>query len=305
MNEPFFTVTAKDKTANYARFEIEPLPQGYGSTLGNSLRRILLSSIPGTAIARVKIKGAKHQFSTLKGLREDIVELILNLKKVNFNLEGEQEAKLTLEKKGVGEVTAKDIILPAEVSVSNPDEYIASVTDKNTKLEMTIWIEQGMGYMPSEDRTTSEMGTIPVDSLYSPVRRVNFSIQETRVGRATNFDKLVLDVWTNGAIDPETALTHASKTLVSYFQHLYNPQEGNNNQPKQSVSTSQTVLKSSVEELELPIRITNALKKGGFATLADFEGKSRPDIEKVRNLGVKSIDQIQDQLKKKGVNIVS
>ena len=305
MNEPFFTVTAKEKTANYAQFEIEPLPQGYGSTLGNSLRRILLSSIPGTAISKLKIKGAKHQFSTLKGLREDIVELILNLKKVNFHLEGEQEAKLTLEKKGVGEVTAKDITLPAEVTISNPDEYIASLTDKNTKLEMTIWVEQGMGYVPSEDRLLSEMGSIPVDSLYSPVRRVNFSVEETRVGRETNFDKLILDVWTNGAIDPETALTYASQTLVSYFQHLYNPQEGNNNQPKQSVSTSQTVLKSSVEELELPIRITNALKKGGFATLADFEGKSRTDVEKVRNLGAKSIDQIQDQLKKKGVVLVS
>ncbi|KKR72704.1 MAG: DNA-directed RNA polymerase subunit alpha [Microgenomates group bacterium GW2011_GWC1_41_8] len=305
MNEPFFTVTAKEKTANYAQFEIEPLPQGYGSTLGNSLRRILLSSIPGTAISKLKIKGAKHQFSTLKGLREDIVELILNLKKVNFHLEGEQEAKLTLEKKGVGEVTAKDITLPAEVTISNPDEYIASLTDKNTKLEMTIWVEQGMGYVPSEDRLLSEMGSIPVDSLYSPVRRVNFSVEETRVGRETNFDKLILDVWTNGAIDPETALTYASQTLVSYFQHMYNPQEGNNNQPKQSVSTSQTVLKSSVEELELPIRITNALKKGGFATLADFEGKSRTDVEKVRNLGAKSIDQIQDQLKKKGVVLVS
>ena len=205
MNEPFFTVTAKEKTANYAQFEIEPLPQGYGSTLGNSLRRILLSSIPGTAISKLKIKGAKHQFSTLKGLREDIVELILNLKKVNFHLEGEQEAKLTLEKKGVGEVTAKDITLPAEVTISNPDEYIASLTDKNTKLEMTIWVEQGMGYVPSEDRLLSEMGSIPVDSLYSPVRRVNFSVEETRVGRETNFDKLILDVWTNGAIDPETA----------------------------------------------------------------------------------------------------
>jgi len=304
MDKPFFTVSAKNKTADYAQFEIEPLPQGFGSTLGNSLRRVLLTSIKGTAVTKVKIKGVKHQFSTMKGIREDIVELILNIKKINFHLAGdEDETKVTLEASGVREVTAKDIKLPAHVTVSNTDEYIASITDKKAKLEITIWLERGFGYVPSEERQASEMNTIPVDSLFSPVRRVNFSIEETRVGRATNYDKLVLDVWTNGAVDPEVAVEQASRTLVQYFKHIYDPSE-NTTDPKPSTSSvTQSALSASVEELELPIRITNALKKGGFSTIGDFEGKSRSDIEKVRNLGVKSIDQIQDQLKEKGVEV--
>src|SRR3989338_5733728 len=216
MNEPFFTVKAKKQTSDYTQFEIEPLPQGYGATMGNSLRRILLTSIPGTAISKVKIKGVRHQFSTMKGLQEDMVELILNLKKIHFHLEGEEEAKLTLEKSGIGKVTANDIKLPANVTVVNGDEHIGTITDKKTKLEITIWVENGLGYLPSEERSVSEMNVIPVDSLYSSVKLVNFSVEETRVGRATNFDKLILDVWTNGAVDPETVLKQASKTIVSY-----------------------------------------------------------------------------------------
>jgi DNA-directed RNA polymerase subunit alpha len=303
MDNPLFTVSAKNTTDSYAQFTIEPLPQGFGATLGNSLRRVLLTSIKGTAVTKVKVKGVKHQFSTMKGLREDIVELILNIKKINFHLEGENEAKVTLEVSGINKVTAKDITLPANVTISNPDEYLASITDAKTKLEVTIWLELGFGYSPSENRPTAEMNTIPVDSLYSPIRRVNFSIEETRVGRETNFDKLILDVWTNGAVSPEAALEQASKTLVRYFKHIYNPSEQVNDTKPSADGLSASALGASVEELELPIRITNALRKGGFATIGDFEGKTRADIEKVRNLGVKSIDQIQNQLKEKGVEI--
>ena len=199
-------------------------------------------------------------------------------------------------------VTANDIKLPANVTVVNGDEHIGTITDKKTKLEITIWVENGLGYLPSEERSISEMNVIPVDSLYSPVKLVNFSVEETRSWRVTYFDKLILDVWTNGAVDPETVLKQASKTIVSYFQHIYNPTE-HVSQKKEESGIEPSVLSASVEELELPIRITNALKKGGFKTIGDFEGKARADIEKVRNLGVKSIDQIQGQLKERGVEV--
>lgn len=301
---PFFTLKAKEEKADYGRFEIEPLPQGFGQTVGNSMRRVLLTFLPGASVSSVKIKGVRHQFSTLKGLREDIAELILNLKQVYFRLEGDQTAELKLEKAGPGDIHASDITLPANVTIANPDVYLGSLADKNAKLDMTIWIEQGTGYLPSEERQVSEIGVIPVDSLFSPVRRVNFTIEETRVGRATNFDKLILDVWTTGAVSPKEAVTASAKILVSYFQHLYEPKD----EPvqKSSVSTlPDTVLDASIDELELSVRVVNALKKGGFSVLRDFQGKSKKQLEKVRNLGDKSILTIEKLLKEKGIELAS
>ena len=301
---PFFTLKAIEEKADYGRFEIEPLPQGFGQTVGNSMRRVLLTFLPGASVSSVKIKGVRHQFSTLKGMREDIAELILNLKQVYFRLEDEQTAELKLEKAGPIDIHASDITFPANVTIAKPDVYLGSLADKNAKLDMTIWIEQGTGYLPSEERQVSEIGVIPVDSLFSPVRRVNFTVEETRVGRATNFDKLILDVWTTGAVNPKEAVTSSAKILVSYFQHLYEPKE----EPVQKSSVSllpDTVLDASIDELELSVRVVNALKKGGFSVLRDFQGKNKKQLEKVRNLGDKSIITIEKLLKEKGIELAS
>jgi DNA-directed RNA polymerase subunit alpha len=305
MIEPFFTLTVDKKTDTYGKFIIEPLPQGFGHTLGNSLRRILLTFLPGTSISFVKIKGVRHQFSTLPGLKEDIVEFILNLKNVHFNLEGEEEAKITLTKSGPGKIKASDIKLPANVTISNPDVYLGFLANRDAKIDVTILVEQGTGYKPAEERKSEEIGMLPVDSLFSPVRQVNFSVDETRVGRETNYDKITLEVTTNGSIDPKDALIKASQLLVSYASHIFNPKNSNNGPVKQSIDNgvASSILRSSIEELELSIRVINALKKGGFSTLGDFQGKSRSELEKVRNLGSKSIDQIQSQLKEKGIEI--
>ncbi|MBI4130765.1 DNA-directed RNA polymerase subunit alpha [Candidatus Roizmanbacteria bacterium] len=304
MNDPFFKIVVSKKTKEFGQFVIEPLPQGFGHTMGNSLRRVLLTFLTGAAISKVKIKGVRHQFSTLEGLREDIVEFILNLKKIHFYVEGEEEVKLSLSKNGPGEIRAKDITLPAGVTIANPEEYLGSLATKQATIEVTLWVEHGVGYVPSEERTVSEIGVIPVDSFFSPIRRVNFNVEETRVGRATNYDKLILEIWSDGAIDPEEALHEAAKTLVTYFDHVYNPKEKVVEIAKQSTLSS-NVLQSSVEELDLSVRVTNALKKGGYKVIADFQGKSRADLEKVRNLGAKSIALIEKKLAEKGVAISS
>lgn len=305
MIEPFFTVTNEKLTESYGKFIIEPLPQGFGHTLGNSLRRILLTFLPGTSISFVKIKGVRHQFSTLTGMKEDIVEFILNLKNVNFSFEGNEEVKVTLAKSGPGEIHASDLKLPAGVTVANPDTYLGYLANRDSKIEATVWLEQGTGYKGAEERKSTEIGVIPVDSLFSPVRHVNFTVEETRVGRETNYDKVILEVTTSGALDPQVALMQAAELLVSYASHIYKPTSAGNGQVKQvsDNGVSSTILRSSIEELDLSIRVVNALKKGGFATLGDFQGKSKTDLEKVRNLGGKSIDQIALQLKDKGIDI--
>lgn len=302
MVQPFFTVTAKKKTNEQGLFVIEPLPQGFGQTLGNSLRRVLLTFLPGTAISFVKIKGVRHQFSTLPGFKEDMVQFILNLKNVHFNLEGEDEAKITLAKSGPGQVRASNFTLPANVTIANPDAYLGSLANRDSKIEATVFLSRGTGYMPAEERKSTEIGMIPVDSLYTPVRHVNFTVEETRVGRETNFDKIILSITTNGAIEPSEALKTAAEILVSYASHIFQPKQTTNGQAKQGSSDpSGSALHSSIEELDLSVRVINALKKGGFSTLNDFAGRSRGELEKVRNLGSKSIDQIESQLKEKGI----
>ena len=304
MQKPVFTIKQTKTAADYGQFVIEPLPQGFGQTMGNSLRRILLMFLPGGAVTQVKIKGVRHQFSTLKGLREDIVEFILNLKKVNFKVDSEEPVKLTLTKTGPGEIHASDITLPASVMIANPDEYLGMLADKTAKIEADIWVSQGTGYVPSEEKTTTEIGVIPVDSLYTPIRRVNFTVEETRVGRETNFDKVTLDMWTNGAIDAHEALNKAAEILVTYFQYIYQPSDEQVPSKKED-HVSDAVLNIPVDELELSVRVINALKKGGYKVLGDFQGKKRSDLERVRNLGEKSIKTLEQQVVAKGITFES
>jgi len=302
-----FKVTPEVDKKDYGKFIIEPLDQGYGHTLGNSLRRTLLTSLPGAAITTVKINGVKHQFSTLPGLREDIVELVLNLKKMVVKFYGEETAKITLSVQGPKEITAKDFEVPPEVEIVNKDLYIGTLADKKSKLEIEATIESGYGYQTAEEKKIQTLGIIPVDSLFSPVIRVNYKIESTRVGRMTNLDKLILEIWTNGTILPQDALKEASKNLVSYFTQIYEPKAVIEEEETPSISSiyDDNILKLTVEELDLPTRIANCLKNAGIETVKDLIEKPREELTKIKNLGTKSISIVEEKLKEKDLSIKS
>ncbi|MBI5614106.1 DNA-directed RNA polymerase subunit alpha [Candidatus Gottesmanbacteria bacterium] len=302
MIEPNFKVNTESEKQGYGVFSIEPLEQGYGQTLGNSLRRVLLSSLQGSAITSVKIVGVKHQFTTLPGLKEDIVELILNLKKVRLIVEGAGPAILRLSKKGPGEVTAGDIEAPAGVTIVNTDLVLGTLADKKASLEMELTAEKGYGYVPTEDHRVDEIGRISMDALYSPVQRVNYRVEATRVGRMTNLDKLVMEIWTDGTISPLDAMKMSAKVLVSFFLQVYEPKAS---RVEESVAVtpvlSDEVLKMRIEELDIPTRIVNALANGGIETVGQLLGTDRSELIKVKNLGAKSLAIVEDKLRERGV----
>lgn len=301
MSEPLFEIKEKDKKKNYSKFIISPLEQGYGNTLGNSLRRVLLTSLQGAAITNVRIAGVKHQFSTIKGVKEDVVEILLNLKKVRFRYEGEKLTKATLSVKGPGEIRAKDIEVDPTVTIANP-EMVLAILNKGAKLDIKMDIEVGSGYSPAEDRATGEIGPIPLDATYTPVTRVNYKIEETRVGRLTNFDKLILEVWTDGTIVAKDALKEASKVLVSYFNQIVSPKKVVKDDDIKDDGLG-PVGKLSVEEIGLPTRVANALVKAGFETVEDLVKAKRSDLVKVRNLGEKSVKIIEAALGEKDLKL--
>lgn len=298
VTEPIFEVKEEEKKSNYAKLIFTPLEAGYGNTLGNSLRRVLLTSLPGAAITQVKISGVKHQFSTLKGMKEDVVEFLLNLKKVRFTYEGDKATKATLSSSG-GVVTAKDIKTESSVKIANPDLVLASL-NKGAKLEAKFEIEKGNGYLPSEDRAVSEVGVIPLDAAFSPIVRVNYKVEETRVGRLTNYDRLTLEIWTDGTIDPKEAVLTAAKTLVSYFSQIISPKKPVKAEEVRSDSYG-PVGKLSVEEIGLPTRVANALLKAGYETVENLLTAERSELVKVRNLGEKSVKVIEAALGEKGM----
>ena len=224
ITEPIFEIKQEEKKVNYGRFVISPLEQGYGNTLGNSLRRVLLTSLPGAAITNVRISGVKHQFSTLKGMKEDIVEFLLNLKKVRIKYDGERVVKATITATGPKDIKASDIKSDATVTIMNPDLILASL-NKGSKLEAKLEVEAGSGYSPADERATGEIGLIPLDASFSPVIRVNYKVEETRVGRLTNYDKLTIEIWTDATVDPKEALTTAASILVAYFNQVVTPKK--------------------------------------------------------------------------------
>jgi DNA-directed RNA polymerase subunit alpha len=278
------------------------LLQGYGVTLGNSLRRVLLSSLTGAAIVNVKISGVKHQFSTLRGMKEDIVEFLLNLKKVRFSYKGDKPTKATISAKDEGEVHAKDIKTEAGVSVVNPDLVLAYL-NKGAKLEAKLEIEKGVGYSPAEDRTTGEIGLIPLDASFSPIVRVNYRVEETRVGRLTNYDKLILEIWTDGTVDPKDSLLDSARILMSYYQQVVSPKKVVKEEEKKESDVLGPVGKLSVEEIGLPTRVANALLKNGYETVEDLVNAKRDELVKVRNLGEKSVKIIDAALGEKELEI--
>lgn len=302
MLNPLFQIKKEKETADYGKFVIEPLEQGYGHTLGNALRRVLLTSLPGAAVTQVKITGVKHQFSTLEGLKEDIIEFILNLKQLRIKYEGEKPAKLTLDVTGPKEVKASDIKTPAKVEIINKDHVLGNLANKKSRLKAEMVVESGFGFSPAEERKREKLGIIPVDASYSPVKKVNYRVEATRVGRRTDLDRLIFEITTNGTIKPNEALKKTASILVEYFNQVVSPKKAPKVKKKEEV-TPLGMLELTVEELDLPTRIANALRKGGYGTLGDLTAASRADLTKVKNLGEKSIKVVEAALAGKEVSL--
>jgi len=300
MIEPIFQTKILNKKKDYAEFVLEPLAQGYGQTMGNSLRRCLLTSIPGAAITKIKIDGVQHQFSTLKGLKEDIIELILNIKQIRIAYGDEKEVEMSLDVKGPGEVKAVKIKTPAGVEIVNKDLKIGELANKNSHLKIKFWVTTGYGYSSAEERKSNTLGVIPVDAIFSPVIKVNYKVEATRVGQKTDLDKLILKLWSDGTIAPEKAFKNAAKILTGFFQQVYKPmvKKEKGEAKKEKINE---FLDLMVEELNLPTRVANALRRGGYPTVKSLSEIKREDLNKVKNLGIKSINIIINVLKEKGI----
>lgn len=302
MAEPTFQIKIETEQPNYGKFVIEPLEQGYGQTLGNSLRRVLMTSLPGAAISSVKIAGVKHQFSTLPGMKEDVVEFIMQLKKVRLKIEGNESVMMKISQKGSGVVKASDIEVPAGVTVVNPDLTLATLADKKAELEVEMMADKGYGYISADEKHFDEVGVIPIDGLYSPITRVNYRVEATRVGRMTNLDRLVMEIWTDGSVAPADALKATAKILVSYFLQVFEPKTpAATDSVAVTPTISDEVLKMRIEELDIPTRIVNALANGGIETIGQLLGTPRADLMKIKNLGIKSLSIVEEKLREKGV----
>jgi DNA-directed RNA polymerase subunit alpha len=303
MDQPMFEIKEEGKGTDYGKFVLTPLEQGYGLTVGNSMRRVLLTSLTGSAITSVKISGVKHQFSTLSGMKEDIVEFVLNLKKVRFSGTVEKATKGSIEVSKAGEFTAAEIKVSGGLKVANPDLALGTL-NKGSKLSAEIVVESGVGYSPAEERESSTIGLIPVDASFSPVKRVSYKVEETRVGRLTNYDKLTLEIWTDGTVAPKRALDESVKILLSYFGQIVNPRKV---EKKEEVVVNDlgATGKLSVEEIGLPTRVANALQKAGFETVEQLAFAKKEDLVKVRNLGEKSLKIIAAALGTKGVEFLA
>ena len=305
MVDPNFKVREEKVSGDFGEFSIEPLEPGFGHTLGTALRRVLLISIPGVSVTSVKINGAKHRFSTLPGLKENIVDLLLNIKGLNFKLlDSKDQSSVKLSVKGPKEITGKDLELAEDIEIINPDHYIGTLADKKAKLEMEMTVERGFGYSLAEERRSGTLGIIPTDAIYTPVRRVNFSVSATRVGRQTNLDKLNIQIWTNGVVSPKEAMDQAARTLTSYFHQIYEPKvedESVSESSKQNIPDS--ILKLTIDEIDLPTRIYNSLRNGGIETIGQLIETPRKDLIAMRNMGGKSIAIIEEKLKEKGIEL--
>ena len=300
MLKPNFKITRKKKKSNVAQFILSPLEPGYGHTLGNALRRTLLASLPGAAITQIKIKGIHHQFTTLTGLKEDIVEFCLNLKQVRLKVKaGKGPFKATLDVKGPGEIKAADIKTSAEVEVVNPDLVLGHLADKKARFKAEMQLEKGFGYRLAE-KENRKIDVILLDATFTPILQVAYQVKATRVGRRTDLDELTLTLETDGTIDPKMALEESAKILAANFKHVYQPVFEKKKKEKEKGIVDET-RRLSVEEIGLPTRIANALVKGGFKTVGSLLKVDKGDILKIKNFGEKSLTILDKKLKKKGV----
>lgn len=299
---PTFTTEVEAQSQREAIIFIEPLEQGYGHTLGNSLRRVLLTSLTGAAITSVRFAGADHQFTTLPGVTEDVLEITLNLKQVRIKADREGTGVIRLAVKGAKTVTAADLEPEAGFTIINPEQPIATL-GKDASLELELEVQTGRGYVLADEKAVS-LGSINLDALFSPVIKVSYSVEQTRVGRRTDYDKLMLSVTTDGTISPHDAVIQAADILVKQFTQIVNPVVVQTEAPVSTLSPEQAeMMRLTVEELDLPTRIANALRKGGYKTVGDLMGAPKSTIAKVKNLGEKSVDIVDAALQKKGVQL--
>lgn len=297
-----------EETDSYGKFVVEPLERGYGTTLGNSLRRVLLASLPGAAITSIQIDGVLHEFSTVEGVTEDVTQIILNLKKVSLKLDSEEQKDLEIDVKGPAEVTAGDIQGDGEVEVLNPDLYIATVAD-GAKLHIKMTADKGRGYFSANDNKARmddlAIGVLPIDSIYTPIERVNYTVENARVGQRNDYDKLTLDVWTDGSLTPTEAVSLGAKILTEHLAMFVNlTEEAQNAQVmvEKEETHKEKMLEMTIEELDLSVRSYNCLKRAGINTVKELTDRTEADMMKVRNLGQKSLEEIKLKLNDLGVS---
>ncbi|HSO26921.1 MAG TPA: DNA-directed RNA polymerase subunit alpha [Anaerolineales bacterium] len=293
---------------NYGKFIISPLERGYGITLGNALRRVLLSSLEGAAVTSVRIADVQHEFSDIPGVREDVIRVMLQIKQLRMKLHDVDTARLHLEVRGGGVVTAADIIAPPEVEIVNPDLYLFSVDNSSAHIEIEMTVERGRGYSPADDRTGRlPIGELPVDAIYSPVRRVNWDVGYARVGQSTNYDKLILEVWSDGTLGPEDALSTSAKILIDHLRHLAGVSEESLaaipvDEEETSRLTSE-MIETPIENLDLSVRVFNSLKRTGITTVGEvieLLEKGEEAVMSIRNFGEKSLDELRQKMREKG-----
>jgi len=293
---------------NYGKFIISPLERGYGVTLGNALRRVLLSSLEGTAVTSIRIADVQHEFSDIPGVREDVIRLMLQIKQLRMKLYDVDTARLHLEVRGSGAVTAGDIITPPEVEIVNPDLYLFTVDDSEAHLEMELTVERGRGYSPADDRIGRlPIGELPVDAIYSPVRRVNWDVGYARVGQSTNYDKLILEIWTDGTIGPEESLSTSAKVIIDHLRHIAGISEESLaaialEEPEGGRLTSE-MIETPIENLDLSVRVFNSLKRTGITTVGEvleLLEKGDEAVMSIRNFGEKSLDELRQKMREKG-----
>lgn len=300
-----------EQNGKYGCFVVEPLERGYGTTLGNSLRRILLSSLPGAAVSNVKIEGVLHEFSTIPGVKEDVTEIILNLKSLAIKSNSESfEPKIAyIDVTGEGEVKASDIKVDSDIEILNPDQHIATLSGgADSKLFMEITITKGRGYVEASKNKKPDqpLRMLPVDSIYTPVTRVNFKVEDTRVGQITDYDKLTFEVWTNGTITPDDAVSLGAKILTEHLNLFVDLSDSARNAEilvEKEVGTKEKVLELSIEELDLSVRSYNCLKRAGINTVEDLANKTEDDMMKVRNLGRKSLEEVLNKMAELGLTL--
>ncbi|MBT2572096.1 MULTISPECIES: DNA-directed RNA polymerase subunit alpha [Planococcaceae] len=307
IEKPKIETVEIDSNAKFGKFVVEPLERGYGTTLGNSLRRILLSSLPGAAVTSIQIDGVLHEFSTVEGVEEDVATIILNIKKLALKIYSDEEKVIEIDVKGDGTVTAADITHDSDVEILNPDLYIATIA-KNGHLRMRMYANRGRGYARADQNKREDLpiGVIPIDSIYTPVSRVNFQVENTRVGQLAHFDKLSLDVWTDGSIGPKEAIALGAKIFTEHlniFVGLTDEAQTAEIMVEKEEDQKEKVLEMTIEELDLSVRSYNCLKRAGINTVHELASKSEDDMMKVRNLGRKSLEEVKVKLEDLGLGL--
>ncbi len=299
------------ESRNYGKFAISPLERGYGLTLGNALRRVMLSSLEGAAVTSIRITDIQHEFRDIPGVREDVIRVMLQVKKLRMKLFDTDTARMHLEVLGSGEVTAADIITPPEVEIINPELYLFTVDDRPEPLEIEFTVQRGRGYSPADERTgTLPIGELPVDAIYNPVQRVNFDVGFARVGQSTNYDKLTMEIWTDGTIAPEYALSTSAKIMMEHLQYLagVSPESlaAMAEEKAEDESPSEEVIDTPIEDLDLSVRVFNSLKRAGITTVGEIielMEKGEDAVLSIRNFGVKSLVELRDKMLEKGYAI--